>query len=81
MSDYDLWVDFTRLEDDGRLRARQRNARPGFVPIVGAHVVVGSEDADSAVAEILSVEDRDGIEVQVLPGTVDDNRSLLTPTD
>jgi len=48
MSGYDLWVDFTRMADDGRLRTRQRNARPGFVPIVGTHVIVGCEDADSA---------------------------------
>jgi len=44
-------------------------------------VIVGCEDADSAVAKILSVDDRDVIEVQVLPGTVDENRSLLIPTD
>jgi len=26
--DYDLWVDFQRMQNDGRLLARARNARP-----------------------------------------------------
>lgn len=35
MSDYALWVDFTRMLDDGRARTNLRHARPGFVPIAG----------------------------------------------
>ncbi len=80
MTDYDLWVDFMRMQDDGRLRTRLRHARAGFVPIAGSYVIVGSEDADSAVARILSVDAEGAIEVQVLPGMVDEHRDLLTPT-
>ena len=79
MSDYDLWVDFTRMLDDGRLRTNLRHDRPGVVPVAGHHAIVGGEDADPAVAMILSVDQEAAIEVQVLPGTVDDNRSHLTP--
>ena len=81
MGDYDLWVDFTRMLDDGRLRTNLCDARPGFVPVAGQHTIVGCKDADPAVAMILSVDEEAAIEVQVLPGTVDDNRSLLTQAD
>ena len=78
MGDYDLWVDFTRMLNDGRVRTNLRHARPGFVPVAGQHAIVGCEDADPAVAMILSVNGAAAIEVQVLPGTVEDNRGLLT---
>lgn len=78
MTDFDLWVDFTRMQDDGRVRTRLRHARPGFVPIAGAYVVVGCEDADSAVARILSVDAEGAIEVRVMPGSVEQNRHLLS---
>ena len=81
MSEYDLWVDFTRMLDKGRVRTNLRHARPGFVPVAGHHAIVGCEDADPAVAMIFSVADEAAIEVQVLPGTVEDNRSLLNPAD
>lgn len=53
--DYDLWVDFQRMGDDGRLLARARNARPGFTITAGMYLVVGCEDARPAVARILTV--------------------------
>lgn len=80
MADYDLWVDFMRMRNDGRLRTRLRRARPGFVPIAGSYVVMGCEDADPAVAKILSVDAAGAIEVQVLPGRVEDHRHLLSAT-
>ena len=78
MGDYDLWVDFTRMLNDGWVLTNLRYARPGFAPIAGHHAIVGCEDARPAVAMILSVEEA-AIEVQVLPGTVEENRSLLNP--
>ena len=80
MAHYDLWVDFMRMQDDGRLRTQLRHARMGFIPIAGSYVIVGSEDADPAVARILSVAAEGAIGVQVLPGPVDEHRHLLTPT-
>jgi hypothetical protein len=80
MRDYDLWVDFMRMRDDGRLRTRLRHARDGFVPIVGSYVVVGSEDAEPAVARIVTADAEGVIEVHVLPGRVEDHITLLTST-
>ena len=80
MSDYDLAVDFMDMTNDRRLWTRLQDARPGFVPIAGRHVIVGSEDADPAVAQILSVNSEGHIELEVLRGTVDSHRDLLAPT-
>lgn len=56
------------------------DARPGFVPVAGRHVIVGCEDANPAVARILSVNAEGHIELEVLPGSVDSHRDLLAPT-
>ncbi len=80
MPDYDLWVDFMRMRDNGRLRTRLRHAREGFVPVVGRYVVVGCEDAEPAVARIESMDEDGGIELSVLPGKVADHRDLLSST-
>lgn len=75
--DYDLWVDFQRMQDNGRLLARSRNARRGLTLVAGMHLVVGCEDAQPAVARILAVTADGSVELQVLPGPVEQNRSLL----
>jgi hypothetical protein len=75
--EYDVAVDFMDMNAERRLWTRLSDARPDFVPIAGRHVVVGCEDADSAVARILSV-DADGlIELEVLRGPVAAHRDLL----
>ena len=76
MDDYNLAVDFMDMHDR-RLWTRQQDARPGFVAIAGRHVIVGCEDAEPAVARILSVNAEGHIELEVLPGSVDSHRDLL----
>ncbi len=80
MNDYDLAVDFMDMTNDGRVWTLLEDARPGFVPIAGRYVIVGCEDADPAVARILSVNAEGHIELEVLPGSVDSHRDLLAPT-
>ncbi len=77
---YDLDVDFMDMTSGRRLWTRLQDARPGFVAIAGRHVIVGCEDADPAVAQILSVNAEGHIEVEVLRGSVDSHRDLLPPT-
>ena len=43
----------------------------------GQYVVVGNEEAHSAVAEVVRIEDNGVALMRVLPGSVDDNRALL----
>ena len=80
MDDHDIDVDFMDMTNDRRLWTRVEDARPGFVPVAGRHVIVGCEDATPAVAHILSVNAEGHIELEVLPGSVDSHRDLLTPT-
>lgn len=75
----DLAVDFMDMTNDRRLLSRLVDARPGYEPVVGAHAVVGDDDADPRVALILSIDDVGIIELEVLPGSVESHRDLLTP--
>ena len=75
--DLDLWVDFQRMQDDGRLLARSRNARRSLTLVAGMHLVVGCEDAQPAVARVLAVTADGSVELQVLPGPIEQHRSLL----
>lgn len=74
---YDLWVDFQRMQDDGRLLARARNARAGLTITAGMHLIVGCEDAEPAVARVVSVSDDGSLELRVLPGPVAAHRVLV----
>ncbi len=80
MDDHDVDVDFMDMTNDRRVWTRLEDARPGFVPLAGRHVIVGCEDANPAVARILSVHAEGHIELEVLPGSVDSHRDLLLPT-
>ncbi len=73
---WDLWVDFMRTDDAGLTHASLRDLADGRALKVGAHLVVGNEDADPAVARIERI-DGQVVLVRVLPGPVDANRGLL----
>ncbi len=73
-----VWVDFMDMTNDRRLWTRLKDVRSGFVPIAGQYVIVGCDDADPAVAQILSVDIESGIVLQVLDGDVEEHRHLLT---
>lgn len=79
MTDYDLAVDFMDMTGDRRLWTRIEDAKPGLVPVAGHYVVVGCEDADPAVAQILSVDIDGNIELEILPGTAESHRDLVVP--
>jgi hypothetical protein len=79
MALWDLWLDYHRREADGLTHGKSRNVRPGSTLAPGAHIIVGNEEADSAVAEIVSIDDDGVVLLRVLPGTVEDNQALLRP--
>ena len=54
-----------------------RNGASGVELSAGRFVIVGNEDADPAVAEIVRVEGRGVLLVRVLPGSVGDRLHLL----
>ena len=76
--EWELWLDYHRRDGDGLTHGNVRNAAPGVVLTPGQCVVVGNEDADPAVAEVVSIDDRGVVLVRVLPGSVADHRERLS---
>jgi hypothetical protein len=74
---YDIAVDFMDMTNDGRLWTRLVDVSDGFVPVAGQYAIVGCEDAEPAVARIISVDSERGITLQVLDGSVEEHRHLL----
>lgn len=75
---WDLWVDYLRTDGDRLTHTSTRNARPGVPLRGGSHLIVGNEDADPAVARVVSVDEDGVVLVAVLPGPVDAHRDLLS---
>jgi hypothetical protein len=73
----DISVDIMDMTNDGRLWTRVSDARSGFVPVAGRFAVVGDEDAEPAIAQIVSVDIERGITLEVLYGPVEEHRHLL----
>lgn len=74
---WDLWVDFHRVDAAGLTHAHVRDASPGVDLKEGSFVIVGDDDADPGVAQLVEVR-RDGIVLlRVLPGHADLHRDLL----
>ena len=66
-----------RMQDDGRLLARGHNAKAGLTITAGMHLLVEREDAEPAVAQVLSVAADGSIELLVLPGAAADHLGLV----
>jgi hypothetical protein len=74
---WDLWVDFQRADNAGLTRGNVRHARTGVELQVGDTIVVGNEEAEPGVAEVLELGDRRFVLLRVFPGSVDENRHRL----
>lgn len=79
MPDYDLAVDFMDMTDDRWLLTRVEDAAAGVELAPGRFVSVGSQDADTAVAQIIAVDADGNIDLQVLPGGVKGPRGRRRP--
>lgn len=76
--DWQLWVDYHRTDAEGLTHGNIRNATPGTKLVVGEHVVVGNEEADPAVAEVVQVGPDGLVLVRVLPGPAEAHLDLLS---
>lgn len=74
---WDLWIDYQRTDGDGLTHGNVRNVAPGKKPIVGEHVVVGNEEAEPAVAEVVQVGPDGSVLVRVLPGPAEEHLDLV----
>ena len=75
---WDMWVDFARVYD-GLTYGDLRDAESGAVIEPGRYIVVGDDDADPAVAEVIEVRSDGVVRLRVLPGHADLHRDLLHP--
>ena len=73
----DIAIDFMDMTDARRLWARAADIRPGFDVVVGRYAVVGDEDADPRVAQIVAVDTDGNVELEVLRGAVESHLDLL----
>ncbi|MGH9188976.1 MAG: hypothetical protein ACRD0Q_02915 [Acidimicrobiales bacterium] len=75
--DWDLWVDYHRHDAAGLTHASTRDTEIELV--AGEYIVVGNEEADPAVAEVVSIDERGVVLVRVLPGPADEHIGLVRP--
>lgn len=74
---WDLWVDYHRTDGDGLTHTNVRRAEQGVELRIGDLLVVGNQEADPAVAEVVSVDIEGVVLVRVLPGPVEDHLHLI----
>ena len=74
---WDLWVDYQRTDGDRLTHTNVRNAAPGIQLKEGEHVVVGNEEADPAVAQVVAIKSNGVVLVRVLPGPAEDHLHLV----
>jgi hypothetical protein len=73
---WDLWVDYHRRDGDGLTHSHLEDVESDIEIVPGAYVVVGNEEADPAVAEVVSVESDGVVLVRVLPGPAEEHLHL-----
>jgi hypothetical protein len=74
---WELWVDYHRCDAEGLTHASVKDVSSGVSLVEGGYFVVGNEEADLAVGEVVSIDERGIVLVRVLPGSFDDHRHLL----
>ena len=76
---FDLWVDYHRRDADGLTHAHVDDVETGLELVPGLFVIVGNSEADAAVAEVVDIDDDDGvIVVRVLSGPVEQHQHRVT---
>ncbi len=75
---WDLWVDYHRTDERGLTHTNLRNVTAGVDLQPGQHVVVGNEEADAAVAEVIEISADGTVLVSVLPGPADQHLHLVS---
>lgn len=73
-----LWVDYQRTDGSGLTHASAANAEPGISLAPGDFIVVGNEDADPAVAEIVEVKESGVVLLRVVPGPAEQHLHLVS---
>ncbi len=75
---WQMWVDFARVYS-GLTYAHIDDAAPGTEIRAGRYLIVGDDDADPAVAQVVEVKDDGTVLLRVLPGHAEQHAMLLGP--
>ena len=75
---WDLWVDFHRVDSEGLTHASVEDAEAGVEVRTGRFLVVGDEDAEPAVAEVVDVKENGVVLLRVLPGNAREHVEKLS---
>jgi hypothetical protein len=74
---WDLWVDYHRTDGDGLTHASVKDLERPMPLEPGTYVVVGNEEADPGVAEVVQMDPDGVVLVRILPGPADDHLHLV----
>jgi hypothetical protein len=75
---WQMWVDFARVYS-GLTYGHLDDVVPGIQITAGRYLVVGDEDADPAVAQVIEVKDDGTVLLRVLPGHAEQHARLVSP--
>ncbi len=75
---WQMWVDFARVYS-GLTYAHMDDAAPGTEIRAGRYLLVGDDDADPAIAQIIEVKDDGTVLLRVLPGHAEQHAALVGP--
>lgn len=78
MTAWDLWVDFHRIDSDGLTHAHLKDLTRDVELHDGQYLLVGDEDADPAISQVVALQPDGEVLLRVLPGHADLHRELLT---
>lgn len=75
---WQMWVDFARVYS-GLTYGHLDDADPGIQITAGRYLIVGDDDADPAVAQVIEVKDDGTVVLRVLPGHAEQHATLVGP--
>lgn len=72
----ELWVDDHQEYEPGVIHAHLRHARVPLNPRPGDFLVVGDDEVEPALAEVLTWSEPGGLRLRMLPGPASSRRDL-----
>ena len=73
---WQMWVDFARVYS-GLTYGHLDDAGPGIEIKAGRYLIVGDDDADPAVAQVIEIKDDGTVLLRVLPGHAEQHSALV----
>ncbi len=73
---WQMWVDFARVYS-GLTYGRLDDAAPETETAAGRYLIVGDDDADLVVAQVVEVKDDGAVLLRVLPGHAEQHATLV----